>query len=198
MVKRPERVLRGHASPVLACALSYALGVAVTVSAAAVGAMRCDAMPSSDIVVPMRGILIQHNPFFPCSHQVLVHSIEDPHLVRRVGMAPSLRLQGFGFAHALLAKDGFVVLGMRRRAEGGEEVSRLQVHSHSIALCVLRTYWLRYHSNPHHTQRYVTPTRRPISTTAKQVWTVNGNIVAERELRGGGKLVRLALLGAGR
>ena len=37
VVKRPDRVLLGHAAPVVACAISYALGVAATASAGEVG-----------------------------------------------------------------------------------------------------------------------------------------------------------------
>ena len=59
----------------------------------------------------------------------MVHSIEGPTLIRRVGMAPSLRRQGFAFAHCLLAEEGFVVVGMRR-VDGEEEVSRLQVFAY--------------------------------------------------------------------
>jgi len=82
---------------------------------------------------------------------VLIHSIEDPTLIRRVAMAPSLRGQGFAFAHCLLAEEGFVVVGMALPGRGGDDenendgkeeeeeeaiVSRLQVrplrtHTHT-------------------------------------------------------------------
>ena len=135
VLKRPERVFLGHGAPVVACALSYSLGVTVTASA----------------------------------KEVLIHAIEEPKLVRRVGLAPALERRGLRFRQCLLAEEGFVVVGM----EGGGEGGRLQV------------------------------------------WTINGNIVAERELSyssssssssspsrtppgAGSQLVRLALLGAAR
>lgn len=141
VLKRPERVFLGHSSPVVACALSYSLGVTVTASA----------------------------------KEVLIHAIEEPKLVRRVGLAPALERRGLRFRECLLAEEGFVVVGMEGGGAGGRgEGGRLQV------------------------------------------WTINGNIVAERELSyssssssssspsrtapvaAGSRLVRLALLGAAR
>ena len=140
VLKRPERVFLGHGSPVVACALSYSLGVVVTASA----------------------------------KEVLIHAVEEPRLVRRVAMAPALERRGLRFRDCLLAEEGFVVVGMEGGGEGGKEGGRLQV------------------------------------------WTINGNIVAERELSysssssssssspsrasasAGSRLVRLALLGTAR
>jgi hypothetical protein len=83
VLKRPDRVLLGHPSAMVACAMSHTLDITVTASA----------------------------------HDVLVHSVEQVLLVRRMRMAASQAARGFRFTHCLVNSDGFIVTCM---ASGGD------------------------------------------------------------------------------
>jgi hypothetical protein len=115
--------------------------------------------------------------------ELIIHHIEHISLVRRIDLPASLAARGLRFRHCLLSPAGFAIAGMQSGdggGNGGNGQSRVQVWTKNFDTFVCRSKSFR---------------ANPVSCVFLQVWTVNGNIVAERE--SAAAIAHMAVLGRG-